>query len=416
MAGGSVPNEHPLICRLIAKNWWLPYKKTASKPGVSLWFMYPTGKASVPYDDYDLFIKEYALFLLTARDPCVSVVEAHGPVFKLFMDVDMKLPEPQAKAIMEDKAALERLLRCIYGAVAEGIQRDGAEMIVCTAKPYELGNGLWKAGLHLHWPEVVVNTKGAAALCKDFCVPACQAEFPGFTDWAAAFDESVFGDKKGLRLIASTKGGPGSKGTYYEPAFTMVGTALQQVEHPFLKLIYWLQKTSIHCEPEAGNEGPAEYTVSAGGGQAVGLQEHQEMLEAVRACITHPDFKAVVFTNLKVFQPDPAATTHPGRPKKKGQHACKNAEADAEQQLPVLSICLKSKRCLNLVGRTCHGSNHVYLVVKSSGIYQRCYNSHPTIEGRRWRVPCSELRDIARIGSPDDRLKKFMAGLLEAGC
>jgi hypothetical protein len=387
--------DNPVLSRwLNAGKYWLRPGQTPKKPGVFLRFLHPKGNACVPFDKYQEFLLTYAEYILMTERPCLAIVEAHGPRFKMFIDVDMKLTNPQT---VLDPIQFERLLRVIYGAVAQGTGKS-AEMIVCTAEPYALdeSGGLFKVGLHLHWPDIEVETEEAKGLCRDRCLPACEAEFPGLTDWGTVFDQSVFRPGAGLRLIASTKGIPGCKGTVYMPAFTVMGADVRPVEYLYMSLYKWLLRTSIHCQPTVGGE-LADYTVNSGSGQAAGLEEHGHLLDEVRRCISHDEFTHVRFTSLTIYPPQ--------------QRQPRRGKAAKESPLPILSVGLASKRCLNLRSRTHHTSNHVYLVVRAEGMFLKCFSRDLTTKDRRFGT-CAEMNVC--IGVASSQLTGMMARTLKA--
>jgi hypothetical protein len=359
----------------------------------------------VPYSKYDDFLKEYALYTLETEDPCLALAEAHGPKFKMFMDVDLKLLNPEcivaqgaaggSPPVLTD--AGRRLLHTIYVAVAGGTGKI-AEMIVCMAEPYDLGGGLHKVGFHLHWPDIVVGQEEAVKICIEHCVPACQAELNGLADWASVFDGSVYRSGACLRLIGCIKGDPRrSKATFYKPAYTMAAKEeLQPVRRPFLfpNLVHWLQRTSIHVEEP--DTAPDEYRAlscspAGGGGRLIAPSQYADLVEAVRECMFDPTFKQTPVSKVTLYPP-------PDPPKPLGRRK----QAPLPKLGPSVVLSLNSTRCLNLLGRTHHRNNHTYLVVNHNGIFQKCHNKNPSGNGRRY---CDCARFSHKVGELDAKGK-----------
>jgi hypothetical protein len=253
--------------------------------------LWPPGDASVPYNKYDDFVKAYALYTMT-ENPCLAVAEAHGNRFKLFIDVDLKLRNP------------ERI-------VAQGAAGGS--------------------------PPVLTADAGRLLLHTIY----------------AAVDVTVYRPGACLRLIGCIKGDPRkSKATYYRPAYTMAaGGELQPVQRPFLKLVHWLQRTSIHVEEP--DTAPDEYRAlvscwPTGGGRFASVTHHAELVQAVRECMFDPTFKQTPVSKITLFPPpDPPTPRH--------------KQAPLPERDPSMVLSLNSTRCLNLLGRTHHRNNHTYL-------------------------------------------------------
>ena len=113
------------------------------------------GRLCVPDAAAGRFLNAYAIAVVQQRRPCV--VELRTPVFRLFMDLDIKTA---AGAALDVDAAV----RVIQGRVAAFFDVEQPRCVVCVSPPAALDDGAVKQGRHLHWPDVRVAPATALAL------------------------------------------------------------------------------------------------------------------------------------------------------------------------------------------------------------------------------------------------------------
>ena len=160
----------------------------------------------VPDDHAGTFLNMY--FNAILRSEKLSVVELKTPLFKLFFDIDARVPcgvDTDFRPIFAE----------LYDAVHEFWVLDGQDghtkMIVCSAPQKEhlddktYGTHM-KLGFHIFFPTIHVNAPIALAF-RDMLLSRMESAFPSFclNSWHDVIDQSVF-KQSGLRIIYSCKG------------------------------------------------------------------------------------------------------------------------------------------------------------------------------------------------------------------
>ena len=403
-------SSNDLVSWCIQNNVWIRGPKDERQ--ATHFFMYPPGKACIPCEDtklYKEFLVQYASFVNTHEDYAIGVVEAHGSTLFLHIDVDFKsLEDPDAVLA---PAKLDILLQVVF-SVVQSVLPEASEMVVCTASPYKLANGLYKAGLHLHWPGVTVDM-GKAPSCRNACIAACSKSIGicPMGSWEDVFDRSIFYPEKGLRMIGSVKGA--GQQSIYLPTQVVRAYGTEIVPNAHKGFFQWVFRTRVACparehanDPDAVGEEHFQHLSLGQTCRNIGVEQEHTLLEAVREATSHEEFKFVPYSKLIVFFPPEAAA-----PKKSAKRLAKRAQA---KQLPWLVIPLKSKRCLNLMNRTCHTSNHTYLMVDRTGVWQRCFNTTQGVEAQRKHDCCCNKFQI-QVGYMTATLKKLLSQLQPPG-
>lgn len=142
------------------------------------------GQLHVPDEDLDPFWGSYLADLADGKK--LYVVEQKTERFKFFVDVDFK-----SERQLTDEDALV-LCRKIHESV-------GAGRCLVARAPVRMVDSLFKSGMHLHWPELVVTKTQALSLRTRIlmCLPEGD-------HWAQVIDSSVYGGS-GLRCLWSHK-------------------------------------------------------------------------------------------------------------------------------------------------------------------------------------------------------------------
>jgi hypothetical protein len=385
--------NNSVIQWLKQKNCWVP--KDGTQAAVTHYLLNPYGKASIPEAKFKEFLEVYAEYNSMTKKPSLGIVEKHGSVFYMFFDLDVKVScDDELESV---RGKVPELLLTIYTAVGAT-----SEMVVCTCEPYKPNMSLEerKCGLHLHWPGLQVDT-ALAMSHRQACMEACEKTFgpelAAGRSWAEVFDHRVLQPQGGLRMIASTKEAK-SLATVYLPKYVVKDGMLEEVQNPYLGFYSWLVKTRISVPPcvssSPGRSLGQHSTTGSHASPGAPASMSKDLEQAIRSCITEQDFKEVPFTTLLVHYPKPK----PGKRRKKGNL----------MELPTLSVGLRTKRCMNLVGRPCHSNNHTYITVCAEGLFQKCHSDNPTCEGRRFKS-CASFR--GRIGYTNEHLKSLMLAM-----
>ena len=162
------------------------------------------GTIFIPPADRNEFLRFYAA-RLEVNDDKLFMIENKTEYFKLFFDLDIL----NALALPED--TLRNIIIIIQKSIHEQLggkfTPHESRVIVCTAKnkTIDRGGSVWvKTGVHLHWPELVVNKK-IALVIRNVCLDALNksgGSRPEINPWEDVIDRCVFEDN-GIRMIGS---------------------------------------------------------------------------------------------------------------------------------------------------------------------------------------------------------------------
>lgn len=313
------------------------------------------GKCHVSAVDMPAFYDKYAEVL--ARGTSQYVVEQRTPVFRLFMDVDIR----SRSSIESD--TIERINTCLHECSRSFFTPLASPMIVCTVPERRLpADGSYKRGVHLHWKGVLVTSSKAMSF-RTFCLQKCIDTFGEsfLNKWNDILDPSVY-KSSGLRIVGSSK--RDVPGVYwptevYYPDGNVLRVPRESVQANMQK---WLEDTTLRvAEREYGsnhgsNEPLAESDRVKEAFSGKGRLERLSMVDdtykvVARALETTlpPFFKQCKVTSIYKFVPEN---------KKK---AC------------TFVFGTNCRNCMNKPSGP-HKSNHVYFKVDQTGIYQRCFD------------------------------------------
>ena len=145
------------------------------------------GQLFVPDTDAEAFWRAYLADLASGAK--LYVVEQKTEIFRFFVDVDYK----SAKALSDDEAL--EICRNIHEAVGG----DRTPCLVARAPPRE-EKGLVKSGMHIHWPDLLVEKNEALSLRTQILLTLEDDH------WSETIDASVYRGS-GLRFLWSLKKG-----------------------------------------------------------------------------------------------------------------------------------------------------------------------------------------------------------------
>lgn len=399
-AKGSLPSKmhhpNPFYSWLKQQGFWV-LASQQDRPLTHL--LLDGGKLSVPDSALDEFNEKYAEYVLQVD---LYVVECKPAAFKMFMDLDFK----DAGAL--DEKAVGQVCRVIYSAYRSAHEcAQPSSMVVCERTlPSGSAAADNKHGLHLVWP-FWLGDRDIALAFRDHAVRQCrqqvtQGALPDL-DWSSILDQAVYRGS-GLRMVGSKKFNappyiyaPRSE---YEPDGSVVDVA-----NPWAAIRSWVKKTSIrsiaHAAPPAG----AQEAAGGGGGPLLPAKRSfmdRLLSEQDEDGIIQRAYKGTRVSQSKItpevrqqLQAIQAVLPVPYR-----KEACRiTALYKYGKDQPTFVLATDSKFCLNLMknkGR--HNSNHVYFVLNSRKIVQKCFCQCETLAGRKSEAMCKDfvgkLRDF----------------------
>lgn len=341
------------------------------------------GRLAVPDSSHGVFLNTYVNALLGGDCPCA--VELRTPVFALHFDVDAKT------ASKEDpwKASGYCLPKFCHNLVSSffNVSRDSCHMIVCSTMPKCLSTSdevtLYKHGMHIIWPNVLVTSATALAFRK-FVLERLDADdqvavkHTFLNNWNDILDECVF-TTSGLRMVWSAKGPDDARA--YLPVVECQDDIIKNIPAPSRSTVrQWVHLCSIRrpggvetcVRPEflhlfESNEHQEDFRHMDGSlsaGTIVSTTSVVAELEALRKVLPEVYHTNCRFHGLYVF----------GR-----------------------CVIVRSTSHYCHCAARCHRSNTAYFVIRDGrGVSQRCWD----IECKGMSSPCWYV--------PDDAMCAFM--------
>ena len=138
------------------------------------------GKLSVPFDRLNEFYEKYIEAIGTNEK--LFVVEQKTPTYNFFIDIDYK--DHESLSIEEIKS--------ICKIICDKVKRHGGKNCLISVSPPKTVGDLIKTGVHLNWPDFVVDQSSAIALRDHVLVALSKAK--SSYDWNDIIDSSVYGD------------------------------------------------------------------------------------------------------------------------------------------------------------------------------------------------------------------------------
>jgi hypothetical protein len=186
---------------------WCSQQGLFSKKPYTHTFM-DLGIVSVPNELTKDFFACYAWNILNNLN--VSVSEMRSPVFSFFIDIDFELPFELSQEQVENLALG---IHKIVLSIIEPIYKNYCIVSRADTKPITI-NGIngFKNGIHLNWPNILVDELKARKL-RDFILQSIKLEnnnldwdnaIQDLTNWESVIDESVY-INSGLRMMFSPK-------------------------------------------------------------------------------------------------------------------------------------------------------------------------------------------------------------------
>lgn len=344
--------------------WWLPHGAAARPTHLLL----DGGKARVPDESAGAFLSAYAIAVVRGLYPCV--VELRTPVFKLFLDLDVKTAEGNDLHFEAVMAALQTRAAAFFAV-------DQPRAIVCLTPP-RVADGAVKAGRHVVWTNILATSATALAF-REAVVDDLEAALPGacLKPWATVVDACVF-RANGLRMPFSAKGRDNP--ATYTPAEVWVGDAATEVGacSGVSAVRQWVRELSIRTVGEDETPVREGVVLPAAEGESESLCGTTQSLRGYSAALALLD--AVLPVQYA------------------GQRFTGVIKADN------CFILRSSSRYCENAGRA-HNTCNIYFVLTPKGIRQKCYCRCDTTEGRKYGL----CRDFGGEVHPvaDDALAAF---------
>ena len=324
------------------------------------------GVLSVPFDKLNTFYERYIEAVKGGER--LYVVEQKSEKYNFFVDIDYK-----------DKEALDLdEIKDVCKVICDKVKRHGGkECLISVSPPKKCGGDLIKTGVHLNWPEFVVDQSSAVALREHILVALSKAKGRG-TDWNDIIDVAVYGNVSrktkgsGFRMPWSYKkakhmacNGQGcsecEKGKVdqlaYLPIFMYhhgpLSTILKIGQDPTLEI---LKMAAVRTDaPQLTHVEPPSTTVKEGTFTAIQMKDE-----------VHDDtLKGKIEDFIRAHIEGQAHAYIPKFFKKKDTYL----------------VSTTSKYCENLKRE--HGSNHVWFIISGQTILQKCFCLCETLRGRR---------------------------------
>jgi len=324
------------------------------------------GVLSVPFDKLNTFYERYIEAVKGGER--LYVVEQKSEKYNFFVDIDYK-----------DKEALDLdEIKDVCKVICDKVKRHGGkECLISVSPPKKCGGDLIKTGVHLNWPEFVVDQSSAVALREHILVALSKAKGRG-TDWNDIIDVAVYGNVSrktkgsGFRMPWSYKkakhmacNGQGcsecEKGKVdqlaYLPIFMYhhgpLSTILKIGQDPTLEI---LKMAAVRTDaPQIIHVEPPSTTVKEGTFTAIQMKDE-----------VHDDtLKGKIEDFIRAHIEGQAHAYIPKFFKKKDTYL----------------VSTTSKYCENLKRE--HGSNHVWFIISGQTILQKCFCLCETLRGRR---------------------------------
>ena len=368
------------------------------------------GKLSIPENKITKFRKLYAKDVENEFQDYVCEMKTKN--YKLFVDVDLLDNE----ALTDD--LILKYARLINEVVVHYYKHLEPKVIVCTTTPKPVNVNDYnyiKTGIHLIWDNIIVSSENIGWL-REAIIQYLQLKVGDtqFESWEKIIDDSVY-KQNGLRMIYSNKmafckvckksetcslcnkTGKYHEGRPYTPFKTI--DASGKVEECKWGILETINKTSIvttesvskfiHKHPEwMEGESPGKFKHTKRELSSEDLEASNRLKFRERITKDSEIFKSIQNFVRKIFPNFKNVTIV-------DMHKCANGD---------YYVCRSnSSYCMNIDRE--HQSNTIYFYIDKHNIYQKCFCSCDTVDGRKYGM-CKDYR------SSGYKLTKVLTGML----
>ena len=322
------------------------------------------GKLSVPFDRLNDFYEKYIEVIKKGEK--LFVVEQKTPVYNFFIDIDYKNEESLP---MDD-------IKSICKIVCDKVKRHGGKKCFISVSPPKKCGLLVKTGVHLNWPNFVVDQSSAIALREHVLVALSKAKSK--MDWNEIIDSSVYGD-----LHRKTKGSGFRMTWSYKKAKheACEGRGCSECENGKVNQLSYLPVFEYTPEP----------------------------LSTIIRVDQAPDLEILKMSAVRTDAPQNAFIQPPSTPIREGaftddetkdeiqdealksdieSFVRKNMEGQSGAYInkvfkhkSMFLVATTSNYCENL--KRDHNSNHIWFIISGKLILQKCFCRCETLRGRR---------------------------------
>ncbi|MDB4588386.1 hypothetical protein N9095_00240 [bacterium] len=331
------------------------------------------GVLSVPFDRLDDFYETY-IDSVRQGEP-IFVVEQKTEFYNFFIDIDYK---------DDEELDLEQI-QVISKVICDKVSTFGGSTCVISVQEPRLRDGLYKSGVHMNWPDFVVNQESAINL-RDHVVDILSKVY-GSKPWSKFIDNSVYGDLNsktrgsGFRLPWSHKkskheacNGKGCDGCDQTGKIT---------EGVYLPVMTYTRQSGIGPLKLAGKIEKLDGSISLELLKSVTVRssatECNISVKPLAGIVKAPFSKAVMDKEVNNNELTAILETFI-RQNLEGQQDARVTKVFKKSETEYY-ISTYSKYCENL-GRE-HGSNHIWFNVKDGVISQKCFCKCETVEERK---------------------------------
>jgi hypothetical protein len=317
----------------------------------------------VPFDRLNEFYDVYIQSVKSGER--IYVVEQKSETYNFFVDIDYKDVEPLG---IDD-------IREISKTICDTVNFHGAKECLISVSPPKPSGDITKTGIHLNWPEFVVDQNSAIALREHILVSL--SKFNSTMDWNEIIDSSVYGDARrktkgsGFRMPWSYKrakhdacGGKGCASCEngridqlaYLPVFMYTLGSLARISpEPSVKI---LKMSAVRTDA------PRTITV-----------EPPSVSFRIKECSFSDDQ-----TNNEIYDEELKNRIETFiRKNMDGQDNAYITKLFKNKE--TYYAATTSRYCENV--KRNHSSNHVWFIISGREILQKCFSRHETIRGRR---------------------------------
>ena len=340
------------------------------------------GTLYVPKNKHDLFYEEYAKVCKTTE---TSLVERKTmPYFSLALDLDI---------VDEQKWTEETIFELVsfIQSIIHDFYKENLSCIICMADGTKKVNDYIKTGVHLHWPHLVTNIENTEILYSTL-IKKCNEKYgerPDFNPWNQLIDACVT-KNIGLRVAGSSKfemnnGKYINKGRKYWPIQVLDSNGNPRPLHlNKLKrnLACLMKETSIRSwqnvplltfksipdyAKEFENVHPVTRSVTGkrkqrpryGGNDTWSHVNDTETIDVIEKCV----YKSL--------------------PKEYNNCTIKDMLVNNKQSDYLITLTETNsycKYCQNV--KRMHSKNHIYWILNSNGLYQKCHSETKNKDGK----------------------------------
>jgi len=322
------------------------------------------GKLSVPFDRLNDFYDKYIEAI--SSNEKLFVVEQKTPTYNFFIDIDYK----DRESLTMDE------IKSICKIICDKVKRHGGKKCLISVSPPKTVGNFIKTGVHLNWPDFVVDQSSAIALREHVLVALATAK--SSYDWNDIIDAAVYGD-----IHRKTKGS----------GFRMP----------------WSYKRAKHdaCGGQ-GCPGCEKGKVNQLAYLPVFMYTPEPLSTIIRVQPT-PDVELLKMSAVRTDAPQTVFVQPPSMPTREGSFTedetkdelqdeelksliqmfvRKNLEGQSNAYITKLFkhkntflAATNSNYCENL--RREHNSNHVWFIISGKLIIQKCFCRCETLRGRK---------------------------------